>query len=55
MARLASTTFNAIPTDVAIRLCTDIQGENRHKWNTADGMMCRGCVARYDRQFPTGP
>lgn len=34
----------AIPREVALRLCTEIQHENRGKWYTSGGMMCRGCV-----------
>lgn len=35
---------SAIPHDVALQLCAAIRTENRHKWYTASGMMCRGCV-----------
>lgn len=35
---------SAIPWDMALQLCTGIRAENRHKWYTAGGMMCRGCV-----------
>lgn len=36
--------MDAIPRDVALRLCAEIREENRHKWYTAGGMMCKGCV-----------
>lgn len=36
---------HAIPWDTALRLCAAIRAENRHKWYTPNGMMCRGCVA----------
>lgn len=34
----------AIPQDDALRLCSAIWVKNRHKWYTAAGMMCRGCM-----------
>ncbi len=34
----------AIPWETALQLCTSIQAENRRKWYTAGGMMCRGCL-----------
>ena len=36
--------MDVIPRDVALRLCAEIREENRHKWYTAGGMMCKGCV-----------
>lgn len=34
---------SAIPREVAVDLCGQIRAENRRKWYTAAGMMCRGC------------
>lgn len=34
----------AIPLETARSLCAAIQAENRHRWYTAGGMMCRGCL-----------
>jgi len=41
---MSVTATKAIPREVALQLCADIQAENRRKWYTAAGMMCRGCV-----------
>jgi hypothetical protein len=35
---------DTIPWDTALHLCATLQAENRHKWYTPNGMMCRGCV-----------
>lgn len=42
----------AIPLETARSLCAAIQAANRHKWYTAGGMMCRGCL-RFSRGDPT--
>lgn len=34
----------AIPLEIALQLCAEIQQANRGKWYTSGGMMCRGCV-----------
>ena len=34
----------AIPIEVAIKLCNQIRQENRGKWSTAAAWQCRGCV-----------
>lgn len=35
---------NAIAWDDALQICAAIRQENKHKWFTPNGMMCRGCV-----------
>jgi hypothetical protein len=34
----------AIPQDVAVKLCAEIQQKYRGKWYTAAGMQCWGCI-----------
>lgn len=34
----------AIPGEAALRICAVIQAENRNRWYTANGIMCRACV-----------
>jgi hypothetical protein len=50
-ANMSTMTVNAIPREVAIRLCADIQVENRYRWYTPAGNMCHGCLA-YSRGDP---
>ncbi len=33
-----------IPKEKALELCLEIRQENRRKWYTPAGMMCRGCL-----------
>lgn len=40
----ATNATTAIPRETALSLCSAIQAENRRKWFTPGGMMCRGCV-----------
>ncbi len=35
---------DAIPWDTALRICAAIWAENRRRWYTPAGMMCRGCM-----------
>lgn len=43
--------ITAISKEEALRLCAAIQTENRRKWFTPGGMMCRGCV-RFSKGNP---
>ncbi len=43
--------MSAIPQETALQLCAAIRAENRHKWYTPGGMMCRGCV-KFSRGDP---
>ncbi len=36
---------NAIPCEVALRLCEQISEANRGKWYSFNGLWCLGCVA----------
>ncbi len=44
-------TTNAIPPETARQLCAAISAENKRKWYTAGGMMCRGCL-RFSKGDP---
>ena len=35
---------NAVPQDVAFRLCAEIRQQYHGKWYTSAGMQCWGCV-----------
>ena len=34
---------NAIPKDIAERICNEIYSEYKGKWYTLTGMQCKGC------------
>ena len=36
--------MEAIPKEVALKLCAEIREENRGKWYTFAGFQCRGCL-----------
>ena len=41
---------NEIPRDVALRLCTETEAENRGKWYKWGAWMCWGCTTLFLRK-----